>query len=105
MLMRLDKFLGVTGKATRSEAKTAVRRGRVLVNGIAPKSSDVKIDPERDTVSFDGVTVSSPVNALCGEPSHKTLELQDAELQKRCSVPGVHVFCRDVFANIQAARS
>ena len=58
MQMRLDKFLSVTGKATRSEAKTAVRRGRVLVNGIAPKSSDVKIDPERDTVSFDGETVS-----------------------------------------------
>ena len=58
MQMRLDKFLSVTGKATRSEAKTAVRRGRVLVNGVAPKSSDVKIDPERDTVSFDGETVS-----------------------------------------------
>ena len=31
--------------------------------------------------------------------------LQDAELQKRRSVPGGHIFCGDVFANTQAARS
>ena len=55
--MRLDKFLSVTGTATRSEASRAVRSGRVTVNGLGVKSADHKIDPEKDTVCFDGVRV------------------------------------------------
>lgn len=55
--MRLDKFLSVTGTATRSEASRAVRSGRVTVNGLGVKSADTKIDPEKDTVCFDGVRV------------------------------------------------
>ena len=55
--MRLDKFLSVTGTATRSESGRAVRSGRVTVNGIGVKSADMKIDPEKDTVYFDGVRV------------------------------------------------
>lgn len=57
MLMRLDKFLSVTGKATRSEAKSAVRKCRVQINGTTVRSSDVKLDPERDTVTLDGVLI------------------------------------------------
>ena len=56
--MRLDKFLSVTGTATRSEASRAVRSGRVTVNGLGVKSADHKIDPEKDTVCFDGVRVT-----------------------------------------------
>ena len=55
--MRLDKFLSVTGTATRSEASRAVRSGRVTVNGLGVKSADHKIDPEKDAVCFDGVRV------------------------------------------------
>ncbi len=55
--MRLDKFLSVTGTATRSESGRAIRSGRVTVNGIGVKSADMKIDPEKDTVTFDGVRV------------------------------------------------
>ena len=58
MLMRLDKFLSVTGKATRSESKSAVRQGRVQINGTPVRVSDVKLDPERDTVTFDGQIVA-----------------------------------------------
>ncbi len=52
--MRLDKFLSLTGYATRSEATKAVRSGRVTVNGDVPKKADLNIDPNRDTVVFDG---------------------------------------------------
>ncbi len=55
--MRLDKFLTTTGCCTRSEAKRLVRAGAVTVNGVAVKSSDVAIDPDRDTVTFRGQRV------------------------------------------------
>ena len=55
--MRLDKFLSVTATATRSEANKAVRQGRVLVNGQAPKTAAVQIDPDSDTVEYAGQRV------------------------------------------------
>ena len=55
--MRLDKFLSTTGTATRSEASRAVRSGRVTVNGVGVCRADTKIDPEKDTVCFDGVRI------------------------------------------------
>ena len=56
--MRLDKFLSVTGTLTRSETQRAVRAKRVLVNGVAAKKADVKIDPENDAVELDGERVA-----------------------------------------------
>lgn len=52
--MRLDKFLTETGTCSRSEAGKAVRRGEILVNGIAPKSASLQIDPEKDRVFVKG---------------------------------------------------
>ncbi len=52
--MRLDKFLSMNGCCSRSEAKRAVRMGSILVNGCVPKSSDMPIDPENDSVVFQG---------------------------------------------------
>ncbi len=55
--MRVDKFLSVTGKATRTEAKKAIRAKAVSVNGVAVTSSDMQIDPIKDVVVFFGETV------------------------------------------------
>ncbi|MBO5204301.1 MAG: rRNA pseudouridine synthase [Clostridia bacterium] len=55
--MRLDKFLVATGCCTRSVAKKQVRSGAVTVNGYAPKTADVDIDPETDKVLFCGQSV------------------------------------------------
>ena len=52
--MRLDKFLTSNGCCSRTEAKRAVRAGAVLVNGVAPRSSDIAIDPEIDRIVFQG---------------------------------------------------
>jgi len=52
--MRLDKFLSVTGTLSRSEAKKAVRAGRVRIGTLVAKSCDVQLDEERDTVTLDG---------------------------------------------------
>ena len=55
--MRLDKFLSETGTATRSESAKAVRRGGVLVNGVAASSPALQIDPETAAVIYNGEPV------------------------------------------------
>ena len=52
--MRVDKFLSVTGTATRSESSRAARKGRIFVNGVACTDPSRQIDPEVDEVAFDG---------------------------------------------------
>lgn len=56
-MMRLDKFLSVTATCSRKDAKTAVRKGAVTVNGTVPKTSDVEVDETRDTIVFGGQTI------------------------------------------------
>ncbi len=56
-MMRLDKYLSLTGTATRSEASRAVRAGRVLINGSPAKKADMPIDPDTAEVSYFGVPV------------------------------------------------
>lgn len=55
--MRLDKYLVTTGCCSRSVAKKQVRAGAVTVNGRAPSTSDVNIDPEQDVVVYCGKQV------------------------------------------------
>lgn len=55
--MRLDKFLSLTGKATRSETSKAVRGGEVLVGGVPAKRADMQIDPDTADVVFRGERV------------------------------------------------
>lgn len=52
--MRLDKYLGHVGVATRSQAKQLVKSGRVCVNGQPVKKSDVAINELVDTITLDG---------------------------------------------------
>ena len=55
--MRLDKFLGITGCCTRTEAKKAIRAGGVTINGTVARASDCKLDPLLDRVVFCGKPV------------------------------------------------
>ena len=52
-IIRLDKFLSVTGTLSRSESKKAVRKGRVAVNGRTASSSDLEVLPESDKITLD----------------------------------------------------
>lgn len=56
--MRVDRFLGVTGCCTRTEAKKIIRAGGVTVNGVAVRSADAKLDPDTDRVTFCGTPVT-----------------------------------------------
>ena len=54
MLVRLDKWLSEKSSLTRSEAKDALKKGRVLVNGEPSKDPSLKLNTEKDEVVLDG---------------------------------------------------
>ena len=56
--MRVDKFLSEMGKATRTESAKLARAGKITVNGVAIKKSDVHINPDTDEVRLFGTLVS-----------------------------------------------
>ncbi len=53
MSMRLDKYLSDYTQLTRSQAKKAIRQGRVTVNGIVPEKGEERVELS-DAVLFDG---------------------------------------------------
>lgn len=54
---RLDKLIASQLNISRKEARTAVRRGRVTVNGGTVKNPEFSVEPERDAVLCDGQAV------------------------------------------------
>ncbi|MCI8534795.1 MAG: rRNA pseudouridine synthase [Hungatella sp.] len=55
--MRLDKFLVEMGVGTRSQIKEMAKRGRIEINGLLEKKTETKIDPDKDTITCDGVKI------------------------------------------------
>lgn len=58
MLIRLDKFLANCGIGSRSEVKKYLRFRRVWVDGVPVLNGDLKIDIEKNIVTFDKRVVS-----------------------------------------------
>lgn len=58
MLIRLDKFISSQTMYSRSEIKSLIKKKSVCINGESAKTSDTKVDTERDTVSLDGRALS-----------------------------------------------
>lgn len=56
--MRLDKFLCDTAGLTRTEAKNAVKKGQIAVNGQVQNTADFKVKENTDTVTFQGKPLS-----------------------------------------------
>lgn len=57
MKIRLDKYLADMGCGTRSQVKRGITKGGAEVNGVKVTRPEEKIDTERDTVLFNGMTV------------------------------------------------
>ncbi len=55
--MRLDKFLSLCGKASRTDTTRAVRAGEVLVNGAPAGRADRQVNPDTDAVTWRGEAV------------------------------------------------
>ena len=51
---RLDKFLCDCGVGTRSQVKVILKAGRITVDGKPERDAARKIDPDKQTVCFDG---------------------------------------------------
>ena len=51
---RLHKLLARAGIASRRAAEQLISAGRVRVNGEVVLAMGLKVDPERDTIAFDG---------------------------------------------------
>ncbi|MBQ0000064.1 MAG: rRNA pseudouridine synthase, partial [Clostridiales bacterium] len=58
-MVRLDKFLADAGCGTRSEVKKYIQKGRVQINGAPASKPENKVDPEKDTVVFDGQVIGA----------------------------------------------
>ncbi len=93
--MRIDKFLSNSGAGSRSQVKTDLKKGLVLVNGQAVRSADFQVDPTVDTITFKGKELSLPgsryymLNKPIGyvsateDPKEQTvLDLFSAELRR-----------------------
>ena len=98
--MRLDKFLSVSAVASRTDAKRAISKGGVTVNGVVAKKSDMNIDENSDSVVYCGVPViykkyeyvllNKPDGYVSAtdDPKEKTvLDLLPAQLQKKGVFP------------------
>ena len=53
-MMRLDKYIADTSGFTRSQAAKAIRSGTVLVNGLAVRKPEQKVNELTDIVTVDG---------------------------------------------------
>lgn len=102
MKIRLDKYLADYTEMTRSQAKKAVREGRIRVNGEVVKAGDDKVSFS-DSVSWDGkeikgqqyqyIMLNKPAGVVSAtEDNHETTVVE--LLQRRDSVKSSE---RDVF--------
>jgi 23S rRNA pseudouridine2605 synthase len=64
MQERLQKVLAGAGVASRRDAESLISSGKVTVNGKVVKEPGLKVDPERDNVSVEGVRIASDVRHL-----------------------------------------
>jgi len=55
--MRLDRFFSSQEILSRKDVRSAVKHGRILVNGMAAKKTDVQIDAQKDQIFLDGQAV------------------------------------------------
>lgn len=56
--MRIDKFVSEQAAISRSDAKAMIKKGQITVNGITVKSGDMKLDPEKDSVTVGGKEIN-----------------------------------------------
>lgn len=71
-MIRLQKFMANSGVASRRASEKMIEEGRVKVNGVTIMEQGVSIDPDKDLVEVDGVSVhgaASQVYILLNKPT------------------------------------
>lgn len=100
MNIRIDKFVSEQAGITRSEAKTAIKKKQVTINGNIVKSADAKLDTEKDIVAYSGkeliyrefmyIMLNKPDGVVCAtrdELSETVLQLLPPELIRKGLFP------------------
>lgn len=77
---RLDKFLCDCGVGTRSQVKAILKAGRVTVDGIPERDNGRKIDPQKQTIAFDGQVLNrrGRVVVMLNKPAGYVTATEDA---------------------------
>ena len=57
MMMRLQKYLALSGVASRRTAEKMIAEGRIAVNGVIVTELGTQVDGEHDAVTVDGSTL------------------------------------------------
>lgn len=79
MLQRLDKILSNSGRLTRSQARDALKAGRVAVYGETVRDGAAKFDPETAPVTLDGAPVAGgTVVLILNKPAGYVTATRDA---------------------------
>ena len=94
-IIRLDKLLCDLGLGSRREVRDWIRAGRVALDGAAIRSPELKLDPEKQSVSLDGkalryqehryIMMDKPEGVITAteDPGQKTvLDLLPPELRR-----------------------
>ncbi|ENH95805.1 pseudouridine synthase [Gracilibacillus halophilus YIM-C55.5] len=55
--MRIDKLLSNMGVGSRKEVKALMKKKKVFINGVAVKSPNTQVNPEKDQVICDGKVI------------------------------------------------
>ena len=97
---RIDKLVASTGLYTRSEVKKLIRAGLVLVDGMAVRSGEEKVDPETVEISAEGqvltwrrytwLMMNKPAGLLSATEDNRqktVLDLLPQELQRQNLFP------------------
>jgi len=68
--MRINKYLALSGVASRRHADNLITCGRVKINGKIVKTLGVAVDEQSDIIKVDGKIVAS-AEIMCAEQAIK----------------------------------
>lgn len=83
MMERLDKIIASQGKYSRSEVKKLVKQGRITINEVPVKKSDIKLDAQKDQIKIDGRVLSykKHIYIMLNKPKGVVSATEDAQKQ------------------------
>lgn len=96
---RLDKVIASQTEYSRKDVKKLVQSKRILVNGEVIKSSDIKIDKEKDVILIDGknIDIQEHVYLVLNKPEGYISATEDRTQKTVLDLIDEKYLCRDMF--------
>lgn len=82
--VRLNRFVAQSGVCSRREADELIAAGRIAVNGVAVTALGTKVDPAKDTITYDGKPLSGErlVYILMNKPKDYVTTVEDPHAER-----------------------